>query len=38
MPATTTDQHAVTPIDQVKAVGRLVGQMADLSVVGWEAD
>jgi hypothetical protein len=38
MSATTTDQHAVTPSDQVKAVDRLVGQMADLSVVDWEAD
>jgi hypothetical protein len=37
MSATTTDQHAVTASDQVKAVDRLVGQMADLSVVDWEA-
>jgi hypothetical protein len=34
MSGTTTDQHAVTPSDEVKAVDRLVGQMADLSVVG----
>jgi len=27
----------VTPSDEVKAVDRLVGQMADLSVVGGEA-
>jgi len=27
----------VTPGDEVKAVDRLVGQMADLSVVGGEA-
>ena len=38
MSATTTDRHAVTASDQVKAVDRLVGQMADLSVVGGEAD
>jgi len=37
MSGTTTDQHAVTPSDEVKALDRLVGQMADLSVVGGEA-
>jgi hypothetical protein len=37
MSATTTDQHAVTPSDQVKAVDRPPGQVADLSVVGGEA-
>jgi hypothetical protein len=37
MSGTTTDQHAVTPSNEVKAVDRLVGQMADLSVVGGEA-
>jgi hypothetical protein len=37
MSGTTTDQHVVTPSDEVKAVDRLVGQMADLSVVGGEA-
>jgi hypothetical protein len=38
MSATTTDQHAVTPSEEVRADDRLVGQMADLSVVGGEAD
>jgi hypothetical protein len=31
MSGTTTVQHAVTPSDEVKAIDRLVGQMADLS-------
>ena len=38
MSGTTTDQHAATPSDEEKAVDGLVGQMADLSVVGGEAD
>ena len=37
MSGTTADWHAVTPSDEVRAVDRLVGQMADLSVVGGEA-
>jgi hypothetical protein len=37
MSGTTTDQHAVTPSDEAKAVDRLLGQIADLSMVRGEA-